>query len=91
VKRGQRGPAKSQGIGCLTAHRCAIISGAAGNRATDGELLRRGMKAVDAGGIGTNHTLTTDLNSFPRGSKTAFQEGGLFKEVTLNRGRPMSR
>ena len=32
-----------------------------------------------------------DVNGFPRGTKTAFKEGGLFKEVTLNRGRPSLR
>jgi hypothetical protein len=56
---------------------------------TDGELLKRGMKAVDSG-VGTNHSLSIDLNGFPRGTKTAFKEGGLFKEVALNRGRPMA-
>jgi hypothetical protein len=58
---------------------------------SDGELLKRGMKAVDAGGgIGTNHKLSIDFTGMPRGTKTAFKEGGLFKEVTLNRGRPMA-
>jgi hypothetical protein len=58
---------------------------------TDGELLKRGMKAVDAGGgIGTNHKLSIDFSGMPRATKTAFKEGGLFNEVTLNRGRPMA-
>jgi hypothetical protein len=57
---------------------------------TDGELLRRGMKAVDAGSLNGSASLTIDLNGFPRGTKTATQHEGLFKEVRLNRGRPMS-
>jgi hypothetical protein len=49
------------------------------------------MRAVDAGGgLGTNHNLTIDLNGFPRGTKTALKTEGLFKQVTLNRGRPMA-
>ena len=60
------------------------------NRATDGELLRRGMKAVDAGSRDSNHNLTIDLQGFPRGTKTALKTQGLFKEVKLNRGRPMA-
>jgi hypothetical protein len=57
---------------------------------TDGGLLRRGMRAVDAGGRDSNHNLTIDLNGFPRGTKTALKTEGLFKEVKLNRGRPMA-
>jgi hypothetical protein len=29
-------------------------------------------------------------HGFPRRTRTAFKKGGLFKEVTSNRGRPMS-
>jgi hypothetical protein len=59
---------------------------------TDGELLRRGMKAVDAGdGRGTNHNLTVDFQNMPRGVRTAYKgDAGLFKQVALNRGRPMN-
>jgi hypothetical protein len=51
------------------------------------------MRAVDAGegGIGTNHKLSIDLSGFPRGTRTKYAgDEGLFKEVKLNRGRPMS-
>jgi hypothetical protein len=58
---------------------------------TDGELLRRGMRGVDAGGgRDTSHTLTVDFNGMPKGTRTAYKGDGLFKEVTLNRGRPMA-
>jgi hypothetical protein len=56
--------------------------------ATDGSLLRNGQRS-DAGLTGCA-SLTIDLNGFPRGTKTASSHEGLFKEVTLNRGRPMS-
>jgi hypothetical protein len=49
------------------------------------------MRAVDAGGgRDTSHKLSIDFSGMPKGVRTAFKEGGLFKEVTLNRGRPMS-
>jgi hypothetical protein len=35
-------------------------------------------------------TFSVLTHGFPRGTRTAFKEGGLFKEVTSNRGRPMS-
>jgi hypothetical protein len=56
---------------------------------TDGQLLKQGMKAVDAGG--TSHTLDINLGNFPRGTQTKYAgDPGLFKSVKLNRGRPMA-
>jgi hypothetical protein len=61
-----------------------------GRSPSDAELLRRGMKGVDAGdALNSNAHLTVDLNGFPRGTKTATKTDG-FKTVTLNRGRPMA-
>jgi hypothetical protein len=62
-----------------------------GNRKpeTDGSLLQNGKRS-DAGGLNGSASLTIDLNGFPRGTRTASSHEGLFKEVTLNRGRPMS-
>jgi hypothetical protein len=60
-------------------------------RQTDGGLLKRGMKAVDAGSLNGSASLTIDLNGFPRGIKTAAKADGLFKQVALNRGRPMAQ
>jgi hypothetical protein len=48
------------------------------------------MKAVDAGGLNGSASLTIDLNGFPRGTRTASKAERLFKQVTLNRGRPMA-
>jgi hypothetical protein len=48
------------------------------------------MKAVDVGSLNGSASLTIDLNGFPRGTRTATAHEGLFKQVTLNRGRPMS-
>lgn len=56
---------------------------------SDAELLRRGMKATDAGSLDGNAKLTIDLNGFPRGTRTTQKADGIFKDVTLNRGRPM--
>lgn len=60
-----------------------------GRPATDAELLKRGMKAVDAGALNGNAKLDITLNGFPKGTRTAHQVDGIFKEVQLNRGRPM--
>ena len=38
----------------------------------------------------TSHKLSIDFSGMPRGVRTAYKGDGLFKEVTLNRGRPMS-
>jgi hypothetical protein len=35
-------------------------------------------------------SLTVDLNGFPRSTKTTATANGMFKQVTLNRGRPMA-
>jgi hypothetical protein len=46
-------------------------------------------KGDDGVAGGTNHRLAIDFNNMPKGTKTSFQEGGLFKEVKLNRGSTM--
>lgn len=53
----------------------------------DPELLRRGMKSDSD--LSGNAKLTIDLNGFPKGTQTSHSADGIFKEVTLNRGRPM--
>lgn len=55
----------------------------------DAELLRRGQRS-DAGRLDGNAHLSIDLNGFPRGTRTAHKADGIFKQVTLNRGRPMN-
>jgi hypothetical protein len=45
------------------------------------------MKVV---GLDGSASLTIDLNGFPRGTRTASGADGLFKQVMLNRGRPMA-
>jgi hypothetical protein len=51
---------------------------------------RSGLGGPNGGGLNGTASLTIDLNGFPRGTRTATSHEGLFKEVTLNRGRPMS-
>ena len=57
------------------------------------DLLENGKRSGLMGGErsmrGTDHRLSIDFSGMPKGVRTAFKEGGLFKEVTLNRGRPM--
>lgn len=58
----------------------------------DAEALRRVLRGADAGDSmrGSAH-LTVDLNGLPKGTRTSLKTGGqLFKQVTLNRGRPMN-
>jgi hypothetical protein len=57
--------------------------------ATDGTLLDNGKRS-DGGGLNGSASLTIDLNGFPRGTRTSSAHEGLFKEVRLNRGRPMA-
>lgn len=56
---------------------------------SDAELLKRGMKGVDAGSLNGNAKLDITLNGFPKGTRTAHQADGIFKEVQLSRGRQM--
>lgn len=53
------------------------------------ELLREGKRATGVDRLDGNARLTIDLNGFPRGTKFAQKADGIFKQVTLNRGRPM--
>lgn len=57
------------------------------------DLLTLGQRAGLVGG-GTamegSASLKIDLNGFPRGTRTQSDHSGLFKEVRLNRGRPMA-
>jgi hypothetical protein len=54
----------------------------------DAELLRRGTGHQSS--LNGNAHLTVDLNGFPKGTKTGVKSDGIFKQVTLNRGRPMT-
>jgi hypothetical protein len=57
------------------------------------ELLKLGAQSGLLGGGQTvtgDASLSIDLNGFPRGTKTATNYSGMFKEVRLNRGRPMA-
>ncbi|HEY2210276.1 MAG TPA: hypothetical protein VGH62_01410 [Bradyrhizobium sp.] len=57
------------------------------------ELLKLGAQAGLLGGGQTvtgDASLSIDLNGFPRGTRTTMNYSGLFKEVRLNRGRPMA-
>ncbi|WP_024340982.1 hypothetical protein [Bradyrhizobium japonicum] len=56
---------------------------------SDAELLKRGMRASDAGSLNGNAKLDITLNGFPKGTRTAHHADGIFKQVQLNRGRPM--
>jgi hypothetical protein len=48
-----------------------------------------GYDSCRCGGFTGSASLTIDLDGFPGGTRTASRADGLFKQVTLNRGRPM--
>jgi hypothetical protein len=63
---------------------------------TEKDLLEHARKSGFGGGgqpqssLGTNHRLAIDLSGFPKGTRTKYAgDEGLFKTVTLNRGRQM--
>jgi hypothetical protein len=59
----------------------------------DGGLLKRGMKTGLLGPaavkVNGDASVKIDLNGFPRGTRATASSDGIFKEVTLNRGRSM--
>lgn len=63
------------------------------NAPSDADLLKRGMKGVDAGdALKGSLGVKISLDGFPRGTRTAIsQEGSLLKEVALSRGRTMAK
>src|SRR5260370_3916147 len=48
-----------------------------------------GYDSCRCGGFTGSASLAIDLDGFPGGTRTASRADGLFKQVTLNRGRPM--
>jgi hypothetical protein len=49
-----------------------------------------GYDSCRCGGFTGSASLTINLGGFPRRTRTASKADGLFKQVTLNRGRPMA-
>lgn len=63
------------------------FTGPAGAHGNTGAHLRDHIRG---GHRDTNHHLSIDFNGMPKGTRTAYKgDAGLFKEVKLNRGRPM--
>jgi hypothetical protein len=59
--------------------------------ATDGKLLENGRRSEGGGGmLGGRAALDVNFNNMPGGTRTAMRHNDLFKEVKLNRGRPMA-
>lgn len=51
----------------------------------------RGSGVIGGGGkVEGNASVKIDLNGFPRGTKVQTEASGIFKELELNRGRPMA-
>jgi hypothetical protein len=59
----------------------------------DGSLLKSGKQSGLFGGgdnkVTGDASVRIDLNGFPKGTRTRASTSGIFKEVRLNRGRPM--
>jgi hypothetical protein len=56
---------------------------------SDAELLSKGMKTMDNRDFKGNANVTVDFRNMPKGVAVAGKADGMFKQVTLNRGRQM--
>lgn len=62
------------------------------NAPSDAELLKLNRRSDGFGGLRNSLDVKIGLDGFPRGTKfSATPNGSIFKEVALNRGRPMSQ
>lgn len=99
--KGQRGRAQFSWADSahFAEHMEAIKTAGNGHGAALADMVRRGRPSPRAalehrsdasGSMSGNAHLKIDLNGFPRGTRTAHAADGIFKQVTLNRGRPMT-